>query len=312
MQLHRDSPVEFSLELPSEGVVKTRYSNPEIMTTYSRSSSEWINNTYYLAQENEWEPFTKVVSAFCGGSPKCKYLSIVGLTDQCLANRRLKIIDEEVRDYHELSVNYRPPSDLGNKIATSVHAYNRDPQNTKMDKDFTKLSSQQKLSVPNMCKVATTRAQCHCERADLALMDIENSDCFDSVPEFIFLKGWQPRVAIEEYINGEWIVIDDNPTVELMDMNDRTVFCVDHVCASSDRRSLTYSNGQTIYFRGIELFHLRFKVIGECEYAAYQMAYIVNPPMLRTEVYLSQMITAVVFGLVMAILVCCNADKLSP
>ena len=105
-----------------------------------------------------------------------------------------------------------------------------------------------------------------------------------SVPEFIFLKGWQPRVAIEEYINGEWIVIDDNPSVELMDMNDRTVFCVDQSCASSDRTSLTYKNGQTIYFRGIEL---------------------------RTEVYLSQLITAVVFGLVMAALVCCNADKVT-
>ena len=51
---------------------------------------------------------------------------------------------------------------------------------------------------------------------------------------------------------------------------------------------------------------------GECQYAAYQMAYVVNPPMLRTEVYLAQLITAVVFGLVMAALVCCNADKLSP
>ena len=74
-----------------------------------------------------------------------------------------------------------------------------------------------------------------------------------SVPEFIFLKGWQPRVAIEEYINGEWIVIGDNPAVELMDMNDRTGFCVDQGCASSDRASRTDTNGQTIYVQGIEL-----------------------------------------------------------
>ena len=113
-----------------------------------------------------------------------------------------------------------------------------------------------------------------------------------SVPEFIFLKGWQPRVAIEEYINGEWIVIGDNPAVELMDMNDRTVFCVDQGCASSARPVQTRTGKRFTS----KTFSYYFKVIGECECAAYQMACIVDPPLLRKEVYLSQMITGDVFG----------------
>ena len=308
-KLDPNSPVEIALDMPSEGVTTTRYTNPDVLTTYMRSTSEWTNFTYYLAEPSEWEPFTKSVSAFCGGSPKCKYLSVLGLTGECLANQRLRIYDDVVRDYRKLGVNYRPPSDLGNNIATSPNAYNRDPQVSKMDKDFTKISREEYLTVPNMCKDAATKAQCHCERADLELMEVDKSDCLDTVGEFVFLSGWEPRIAIEEYVNGEWIVIDENPTVEVMDVNGRTSFCVNQDCATKDSPVLTFSNGQTIYLRGIELFHLKFTVVGECRYVAYQTAYVVNAPMLRYELYLCQSMTAIVIGLLLAILFCCSSQS---
>lgn len=331
-RLLEDEDLVYDMVIPSEkGAVQTRFSQPDLVlsttnidnhrfvynmyinsstiidtpsSSTSSSASSGATDTYNSISGRFSIPFTRVISLYKDGSPRCVSLSIIGVSPLCPPDQRLVVTpDGEERDIIELDVNYRPPSIEGNQIGLSKNVYNRNPANSKILKSRLKKSREQYAPVPNRCRGASDVTGCHCERAELEKMNEEDTDCLKIAYSHDFSVTFSPRVHLQSYIGGNWVVTDPEPQVYLTEVNGRDNLCVNGKCTKSGDDELVFKTGDEIQMKGIELWHLKFRTIGSCSVSCYYMMYIKRPPLMKNMVYLIQGIAAIGIGLILWLMV---------
>ncbi|OHT14132.1 hypothetical protein TRFO_03167 [Tritrichomonas foetus] len=303
MYFTSDDPVYVSIQLPSSQEVQTRFSQPSLVKSAAEVSKRQVNYTLHLDDENI--PFTRLISLYRSGSPRCRSISIFGVSPLCPANQRLIVTAPNNEKLVYLPTNYRPPSIDGNNIGLSPNVYNRDPENSKIMKSMLKISRNENGSIQNRCLGAKNKDECHCERAELFKMHEDDSDCLKTAYFHRFFDEFKPSVVLQAYIHGQWITIDESPDVVVKDINKRAPFCVNHVCVKDGDSELPFKTGDSILLRGIELWHLKFIARDKCGVSAQYMLYVERPPLMKNMVYLIQSITAITIGLILWFAVIC-------